>query len=64
MVCVEVKMGFPQRDEAAANLLSFLKHVDTESVGEPDSLNVITMNGFAHRRKDGVNVIPLGTLSP
>lgn len=59
----EVKMGFPAREEAALNLLAFTEVVDTKRVGEPSALTVITANGFAHRRKDGVNVIPLGTLS-
>lgn len=59
----EVKMGFGARDEAAANLLAFSQVIDTDKVGKPSALTVITANGFAHRRKDGVNVIPLGTLS-
>lgn len=59
----EVKMGFPVREEAALNLLAFTEVVDTKRVGEPSALTVITANGFAHRRKDGVNVIPIGTLS-
>jgi hypothetical protein len=36
--------------------------IDTEKVKAPIALTVITGNGFAHRRADGVNVVPLSTL--
>jgi len=58
----EVKMGFNAQDEAAANLLKFAKKIDWEKAGKPKALTVITANGFACRRKDGVNVVPLGVL--
>jgi len=32
--------------------------------GEPASLNVITGWGYAYRRPDGVNVIPIAALAP
>jgi len=54
---------FPAREEAASNLLAFTEVVDTKRVGEPSDLTLITANWFAQRRKDGVNVIPIGTLS-
>jgi len=59
----EVKLGIGAADEAASNLLSFAKKVDTKKVGEPAALTVITGNGFAHRRADGVNVVPISSLS-
>jgi predicted AAA+ superfamily ATPase len=59
----EVKLGIGAADEAAESLLAFAERVDTKKMGAPASLNVITGNGFAHRRKDGVNVIPLSTLT-
>jgi predicted AAA+ superfamily ATPase len=59
----EVKMGFNAQDEAAANLLTFVNKIDQEKMGAPAALTVITANGFACRRKDGVNVVPLAVLT-
>jgi hypothetical protein len=59
----EVKMGFSAQDAAAANLLSFADKIDQTKMGAPAALTVITANGFACRRKDGVNVVPLSVLT-
>jgi predicted AAA+ superfamily ATPase len=59
----EVKMGFAAQDEAAANLLTFAAKIDQAKMGPPASLTVITANGFACGRKDGVNVVPLPVLT-
>ena len=59
----EVKMGFSAQDEAAANLLKFAGKIDQKKMGTPAALTIITANGFACRRKDGVNVIPLSVLT-
>jgi hypothetical protein len=59
----EVKMGFRAQDEAAANLLKFAAKIDQEKMGPPLALTVISANGFACRRKDGVNVVPLSVLT-
>ncbi|MDR1626754.1 MAG: DUF4143 domain-containing protein [Spirochaetia bacterium] len=59
----EVKMGFASQDEAAANLLGFAAKIDQKKMGPPAALTVITANGFACRRKDGVNVVPLAALT-
>ncbi|GHV94523.1 ATPase AAA [Spirochaetia bacterium] len=59
----EVKMGFNAQDEAAKNLLAFAAKIDQQKMGPPAALTVITANGFACRRKDGVNVIPLSVLT-
>ncbi|MCL2067816.1 MAG: DUF4143 domain-containing protein [Treponema sp.] len=59
----EVKMGFSAQDEAAANLLRFTDKIDQKKMGKPAALTVISANGFACRRKDGVNVIPLQVLT-
>ena len=59
----EVKMGFSSQDEAAANLLNFAAKINQEKIGKPAALTVITANGFACRRKDGVNVVPLSVLT-
>ncbi|GHV43490.1 ATPase [Spirochaetia bacterium] len=59
----EVKMGFNAQDQAAANLLTFAAKIDQEKMGKPAALTVISANGFACRRKDGVNVTPLSALT-
>jgi hypothetical protein len=60
----EIKLGIGAVDEAAANLLTLADKIDTDLVPRPSALTVITGNGFAHRRPDGVNVVPLSTLTP
>lgn len=59
----EVKMGFAAQNDAAENLLAFAKKIDQEKMGPPAALTVITANGAACRRKDGVNVVPLTALT-
>ena len=59
----EVKMGFSAQDEAAENLLKFAKKISTERMGKPKALTIITANGFACRRQDGINVVPLESLT-
>lgn len=60
----EVKMGIAAVDEAAASLSALASKIDTERTPPPAMLCVITGNGFAHRRKDGVCVVPLAALGP
>lgn len=60
----EVKMGVGAVEEAAGNLLALAAKIDTPKTQPPSVLCVITGNGFAHRRKDGVCVVPLATLGP
>ena len=59
----EVKMSFGAQDEAAENLRNFAAKINQEKMGKPAALTVITANGFACRRKDGVNVAPLQVLT-
>jgi len=59
----EVKLGASAVDEAAKNLLKLAAKIDTTMVKKPSALTVITGNGFAYRRPDGVNVVPLSTLT-
>ncbi|MCL2209549.1 MAG: DUF4143 domain-containing protein [Treponema sp.] len=59
----EVKMGFAAQNEAAENLIAFAKKIDQKKMGTPAALTVITANGIACRRKDGVNVVPLSVLT-
>jgi len=59
----EIKLGMGAVDEAAANLRKFAAKIDTERVKTPATLTVITGNGFAYRRPDGVSVVPISTLT-
>ena len=59
----EIKLGIGVADEAATSLLTFANKINTDKVGLPATLTVITGNGFAHKRPDGVNVVPIGALT-
>ena len=59
----EIKLGIGAVDEAANNLMKFIAKIDTDKVQAPSALTVITGNGFAYRRPDGINVVPLSTLT-
>lgn len=59
----EVKLGIGAADSAALNLLKFADKIDTKKTKAPASLTVLSGNGFAHRRSDGVNVVPLSVLT-
>jgi len=58
----EIKMGMGAADEAAANLIALAAKIDTTKTYPAAVLCVITANGFAHRRPDGVCVVPLAAL--
>lgn len=58
----EVKLGQGGIAHGARSLLRLADAVDTDRAGEPVALTVITGSGFAHRRPDGVNVVPITTL--
>jgi len=60
----EVKLGQRAVDDAAAALLRLAERVDSKRHGKPVTLAVVTGWGYAHRRADGVDVIPIGTLGP
>jgi len=59
----EIKLGIGAVDTAAGNLLKFATKIDTSKTKQPSTLTVITANGFAYKRPDGVNVVPLSTLT-
>jgi uncharacterized protein len=61
----EIKLGGEKAvDDAAGSLLKFAERVDTSRVGKPAMLGVITATGYAYERKDGVQVLPIGSLAP
>jgi predicted AAA+ superfamily ATPase len=59
----EIKLGIGAADAAAENILKFTAKIDTEKAKAPSALTVITGNGFAYRRPDGVYVVPLSALT-
>ncbi|QOR71721.1 ATP-binding protein [Ruania alkalisoli] len=60
-MAVEIKLGPGAVDDAANSLLRFAENVD-ERTGQFLGLLVITGWGLAHRRDDGVQVVPLTAL--
>ena len=60
----EVKLGPHQVDMAATSLLRLADRVNTERIGKPQMLGVITGFGYGYMRRDGVAVIPIGALGP
>ena len=62
-VAVEIKLGTGAADTAAGALLRFAANIDTAKTPAARALVVVTGNGFAHRRPDGVFVIPITTLT-
>ena len=60
----EVKLGSARLDAAAENLLSLATKIDTTTMGKPSVLGIITSDGPAYRRADGVLVIPVGSFGP
>jgi predicted AAA+ superfamily ATPase len=63
-IACEIKLDIGAADEAAANLNKLASVIDTDKKGKPSALLIITANGFAHRREDGVYVVPIGCLKP
>lgn len=57
-VAIEVKLGLGHVEDAAANLL----RVTAKMVRPPTARVVVVPTGIAHRRADGVAVVPLTTL--
>jgi uncharacterized protein len=60
----EAKLGTGQVDEAARHLLAFAAKVDTDRVGRPAVLGVVTATGYGYTRPDGVVVVPVGAFGP
>jgi predicted AAA+ superfamily ATPase len=60
----EIKLGTGRVDAACTTLNTFIKQIDLDKSGAPAALGVIVGRGYAYRRPDGINVIPIGTLGP
>ncbi|SCZ78719.1 ATP-binding protein [Acidaminobacter hydrogenoformans] len=61
---IEVKMGANEFDLASENLFKFSNRIDTDKMGDPSFLMILTATEFAYKREDGVYVVPLGCLKP
>ena len=63
---IEIKLGGETLiNEGAANLLSLNKKIDTDKMYAPSFLMVLVGTGhYAYQRKDGVIVVPIGSLRP
>ena len=61
---IEIKLGGDKLiEEGVKNLLKLKNTIDTERMGEPSFLMVLTATGeFAFQRPDGVYVVPVKTL--
>ena len=61
---IEIKLGGDHLiEEGAKNLKTLSSKIDTSRMKEPSFLMVLTGAGkFAYQRKDGVYVVPIGTL--
>lgn len=59
---IEVKLGNKQIEEAAENLLKLKERVNTDKMGDPSFLMILTGGEFAYQRKDGVLIVPIGCL--
>lgn len=59
---VEVKLGENAIDNGARNLLKLKEKINIDAMNPPSFLSVITANGYAYQRPDGVHVIPIGCL--
>jgi predicted AAA+ superfamily ATPase len=59
---VEMKMSASDEETAARNLKKIRDKVDSEKMGEPAFLMILTAGGYAYRREDGIYVVPIGCL--
>ena len=60
---IEIKLGGDEAVEnGAKTLLQLQEAVDTEKMKPPSFLIVLVATGYAHRRKDGIYVVPIGCL--
>ncbi len=61
---IEIKLGGEKLiQEGVGHLLKLKNNLDTEKMKEPSFLMVLTATGnIAYKRKDGVLIVPIGTL--
>lgn len=59
---VEIKLGHKQIDQACENLLKLKDRIDADRMNPPSFLMVLTGNGYAMKRKNGVLIVPISCL--
>ncbi len=59
---VEIKLGQKEVDKAAENLLTLKERINEDKMNPPSFLMVLTGNGYALKRKDGVLCVPISCL--
>lgn len=59
---VEVKLGSKQIEDAAKNLITLSSKIDTDKMGKPEFLMVLTGGQYTYKRDDGVLIVPIGCL--
>ena len=64
-LAIEIKLGRQRGiDQTARSLLRLRNKVDTERMGVPAKLLVVTATGYGYERPDGVSVVPGTALGP
>jgi len=58
----EIKMGADEIEKGVKNLMKFKEKVDTDKMGKPSFMMILTATEDAYRRKDGVYTVPVGCL--
>ena len=63
---IEVKLGSEKGiEDGVKTLTTFSKQINTDAMGTPSFLMILTASGdFAYRRDDGILVVPIGCLKP
>lgn len=59
---IAMKLGSRDIEEGARHLLKLQEKIDTKRMSKPSFLMVITGGQYGYTRKDGVHVVPIGTL--
>ena len=64
-MAAEIKLGGEKLiEQGVSSLLRLRNRVDADRMGQPSSLVVITATGYGFEHRDGVQVVPIATLSP
>lgn len=59
---VEIKLGLKAVEKAAENLKKLSERINIEKMKKPSFLMIITGDGYAYQRKDGIYCIPISCL--
>ena len=64
-IAAEIKLGGEKLiEQGVRSLLRLRSKVDTDRMGEPSALIVITATGYGFRHREGVQIVPIATLGP